>query len=76
MGDQPRTIDVANVARAVQLTNAGAALQREAENLTNDLTRASAKWYQAIDQYRAAVELDPTAAMAYWGQGLTLCWAI
>lgn len=58
--------------QANQLTNTGAALQREAESLTNDLARAVALWQDAIAHYRAAVEKQPgnTRANFLWAISL------
>jgi tetratricopeptide (TPR) repeat protein len=60
------------VAQATELTNAGAALQREAESLTNDLARAVSLWHEAIAHYRSAVEKQPdnTRAQFLWAISL------
>ncbi len=52
--------------QAAQHTNAGMALQRQAEALTNDVPQAVTLWHGAIDRYRAAVEIHPADTRAHF----------
>lgn len=53
-------------ARAAQAMQAGIGLHREAESLTNDVPRAVELLQQALEQYRAAVELAPDRAQPHY----------